>query len=609
MQFGRKLRLAMTIGAAASALSLGLIAPTVSSAAAPSGTITAAEGAGANPYYIFPYYSASVCSVANTSQFQVLMFRPLYWFGLGSSILLQPQLSTGNLPVYSNGNKTVTVTMKGWKFKDGQTVNAESVMFFLNMFKAVPQDFCTYAPGLGIPDQVASVRAVGTNKVIINLKSSVNPHWFTYNMLSTITPMPNAWDYSGPGTPAKCASGAYSAASTKVACTNVYNYLNKQGLNTSTFAGKMWQSGADGPWTLTKFDALGNATFQPNSKYSGPQKAMIKYFKLVAFTQTTAEENQLQAGAIDLGFVDPSILTAPAPAPGKAGPNWGQLSSRYNLISGFPYSTNYDMINFGGKSPNAAFFAQEYVRQALQQSIDQPGIIKNAFKNYAVPVISSIPPNTPASLSTPFANPFPFDLSKAAATFASHGWTKQGGNLTCTSPGSGANQCGPGIANGYQASINFEWISGTPSLETENSAIVADWNSLGITVHHDETSFNALFGVCPEAYAPNSTYDVCSWGGGWLFAPDYFPSGEPLWNPGASFNPGVYSDATMTSLIDASISQNVKLTAYAKYTATDIPAFWVPNNTFSSEVIKTLKSKIGFAPAPLENLTPEYLYY
>ncbi len=89
--------------------------------------------------------------MTNTSQFQVLMFRPLYWFGLAGDAGLQPTLSTGDLPAYSNQNRTVSLTTKGWKFADGQTVNGRSVLFFLNMYKAEPSEFCTYTKGSGYP--------------------------------------------------------------------------------------------------------------------------------------------------------------------------------------------------------------------------------------------------------------------------------------------------------------------------------------------------------------------------------------------------------------------------------------------------------------------------
>jgi len=130
MQFRRKVRLAITVGAVASALSMGLIAPAISGASAPSGTITFAEGPGANPNYIFPYMGCSFFSVDNINQFQELMYRPLYWFGLKAPAPTFRRCRLGMPPKFSNGNKTITIDMKGWKFADGQVVNAESVMFF-----------------------------------------------------------------------------------------------------------------------------------------------------------------------------------------------------------------------------------------------------------------------------------------------------------------------------------------------------------------------------------------------------------------------------------------------------------------------------------------------
>ena len=104
-----------------------------------------------------------------------------------------PSLSLADSPVYSNGNKTVTIKMKGWKFADGQTVNAQSVMFFLNMYKADPTAYAGYNPGYGIPDQVKNASGSG-NTVTINFTTSVNPNWLLYNYLSEITPFPNSWD-------------------------------------------------------------------------------------------------------------------------------------------------------------------------------------------------------------------------------------------------------------------------------------------------------------------------------------------------------------------------------------------------------------------------------
>ena len=110
--------------------------------------------------------------------------------------------------MFSHGDKTVTITMKGWKFADGQTVNAQSLMFFLNMYKADPKSFCGYNPGYGIPDQVSNAFAQG-NSVVIDFKTSVNPGWILYNYLVRADPDAR---HVGPDlghATSTCASGLY----------------------------------------------------------------------------------------------------------------------------------------------------------------------------------------------------------------------------------------------------------------------------------------------------------------------------------------------------------------------------------------------------------------
>jgi peptide/nickel transport system substrate-binding protein len=601
-----KIRVALILGAALATASTVLIAPGLSSASSTPQVFTIAEGANATPNYILPFYPPANCTVANTSQFQEMMYRPLYFFGLGASAALQTKLSTGDLAVYSNGNKTVTIDMKGWKFADGQTVDAESVMFFLNMYDAVPSGFCTYTKGLGIPDQIASASGTG-NTVTIKLKSSVSPLWFTNNELAVITPMANSWDLTSATKKSTCAAGKWGAASTLAACKAVQAYLNKTGANVTTFADTMWQSGVDGPYTLTTMDNLGNATFAANSKYSGPQKAQIPTVKLVAFTSDTAEQNQLEAGNIDWGYVDPSVLTSPAPSPGKAGKNYGPLASKFNLDITIPFSNNYMNLNFAD-GPNAKLINQLYFRQALESSLDQAAIVKNAFKNYASSSYDAVPPATPSSEVGKVTQPYKYNMKTAAGDFKSNGWTKKSGVLVCTSPGTTAGKCGAGITSGQKAALSVEYYSGVPSLTTEMNAAIANWTSLGITVKQTTGTFNDTAGSCPAAYNKSTAFDICNWGGGWLYAPDYYPSGEPLYLTGAGSNSGLYSSTKMDSLIKATLSTKVKLTAFAQFTASNLPVLWDPIVAVPNEFSKSLKSKIGFKDV-LETFTPEYFSF
>ncbi len=591
--------------AAVVSLTLGLSAATASGAVsarphAATGTIIAAEGATANPNYIFPYANCNVFSVANMNQFQMLMYRPLYWFGLGASTAYVPSLSVANTPVASNGGKTYTINLKGWKFADGQTVDANSVMFFLNMFEAVPGDYCGYNPGFGIPDQVASASGSG-NTVTITFKTAVNANWILYNYLSNITPMPTAWADAAGG--AACVTGAFGDSATNAACAKDYKYLDNLSNDTSTWTNSTWEAGTDGPWKLQSDDVLGNETFVPNPTYSGPQKAQVAKFELRAYTSTTAEETDLQNKAIQLGYVDPSDLPGNAPAPGKVGPNVSGIANNYNLTTGSVWGINYIALQYqvSGYNNDAvrdAEMSQLYIRQALQYGIDQPAIISSIDKNYGDPICSPEAPNTPKVIAPTVACAYNFSVSKALALFKSHGWKLEGGYQVCTT----ASKCGTGIPAGSKVTFDYSYLSAAASPAAARVAHIEmdAWKQIGFNIVGDPQGFNTAVKIC-------RTVDMCSWGGGWTYDPNYYPSGETLFSSTGGFNVGNYSDPKMDALIKAEDFGTAPLSGYLSYAATQLPDLWQPEGTGTGETAKSLKGVQ--APNPLENLMPEYLHY
>jgi len=572
-------------------------------------TITFAEGPGASPNYIFPYMSCATFSVATINAFILEMYRPVYWFGLGSSAAYVPTLSTANTPVFSNGNKTITITMKGWKFADGQTVNAESVMFNLNMYKADPSAYCGYNAGYGIPDQVASASGNG-NTVTINFTKSVNPNWLLYNYLSELTPMPNSWDITAPGKSSTCASGAYGAASTDAACKAVLKYLQGQASHTTTYTDAMWQSGVDGPWKLSAFDNLGNVTFIPNASYSGLQKAQVKSVKELAFASATAEQTALRSGTIDLGYVDNSVLTAQGTTK-KPGANWSAIANNYNLEVGAPWSVDYAAYNFNKKNPDAVFLNQLYIRQAIQMTVDQKAMIKKIYKGYGYVQINPLPPVTPSSISggASTTNPYSYDPTKALSLLRSHGWVLTAGTAECEKVGTSSSDCGAGITKGEKLTMSLEYGSGVPALALQVNTEVSEWKTIGITTKLLTVPFNSVVSDC---VGNSANWSICLWGAGWIYAPDYYPSGESLYVPGASFNIGAFSDPTLTAAVKTTTFGSASLKTFANIAAIDLPDLYQPNTTNNytgsgiGEVIKTLKSKIGFTPNSLENFMPEY---
>jgi peptide/nickel transport system substrate-binding protein len=193
----------------------------------------------------------------------------------------------------------------------------------------------------------------------------------------------------------------------------------------------------------------------------------------------------------------------------------------------------------------------------------------------------------------------------AQSLLAAHGWTVVGGVQTCTNPGTGAGQCGAGITAGYTLSLNVVWASGSPALDATMNAEIANWQKAGIAVTPSTASFNTVIGDC----SGGSGFELCSWGNGWTYSPNYYPSGEALFSSGGGFNVGSYSDPVMASLIAATTSGSANLTAYATYAAKQLPVLYQPQATVIREVLKSLKSSAGLSPNPLGNFMPEYFRF
>jgi peptide/nickel transport system substrate-binding protein len=282
------------------------------------GTATWAELPGSAPNMIFPFDPSGFFSVPNINEFQYLMYRPLYWFGQGSTPNLNLSLSVGKEPTYSNNDQTVTIDLNNYKWSNGEAMSAQDVVFWMNMMIANKSIFGAYVPGINaIPDDVTNVVATSPTTVTFTLNGTVNPNWYTYNNLSQVTPLPKAWDITATGgAPGSggCFSGAYNTAATNAACVKVFTFLagqagydpaNPKATNNSfsTYAtNPIWQV-VDGPWHLTSFDASGDVTMAPNSSYTGPVKPTLSKFVEVPYTAEPAEYNAVLGGKLDVGYL------------------------------------------------------------------------------------------------------------------------------------------------------------------------------------------------------------------------------------------------------------------------------------------------------------------
>ena len=153
--------------------------PAAATGAQHAGTVTWAEPPGAAPTWILPLYTSAADAVNDVNQFEQEMWRPLYWFGNGVEPTQIPAMSLANPPTWSNGDKTVTLTMKpNYRWSNGQPVTSRDVLFWFDEVKAAikedPANWGPYSPGLGIPDEVANVTTPNANTVVFTLKKAVN---------------------------------------------------------------------------------------------------------------------------------------------------------------------------------------------------------------------------------------------------------------------------------------------------------------------------------------------------------------------------------------------------------------------------------------------------
>jgi peptide/nickel transport system substrate-binding protein len=577
------------------------------------GTATVALPSGVTYNWIFPFYAITNASVYNGQQFQWLLYRPLYMFGnnTNTSVLINYPLSPAKAPVYSNGGKTVTVTMKGWKWSDGSAVDAKSLLFYMNMVVAEKTNWYAYSKGL-LPDNVVSYKATGPNTVTFQLDRAYSSLWFTYNQLAELTPMPLAWDVTKlGGAPGSGGCATDSASDGWAKCKAVYTFLTAQSKQAGTYASSPLWKVVDGPWKLSAFSTDGHVTMVPNPAYSGSPKPKLSAIKFVPFTSDSAEYTALKTGAVDVGNIPtqdlpPKPVNSPLPATNPLGSSW-------TLQPFYSYGIQYGQPNFN--NPQVGFMVRQlYIRQALQYIVDQPGISKAIWRGYATPTSGPAPTTLPNPYAPPIqkenggVGPYPFSIAKAKSLLTSHGWSEVGGVMTCQDPA----KCGTGIKKGQQLKLTFVYSTGVAAATATWQAIKSDASKAGITINLVGQSFDTIIGESAPCapMGPKCNIQVFAYGGWAYDGPGFEPTGEPLFATGAGSNSGNYSNPTMDRLITETHT-NSSLSVFhqfATFTAQQLPYMWVPSpNPY--EIIAVTNKLHNVKYNALFTLLPEYWYF
>ncbi|NNN03137.1 MAG: ABC transporter substrate-binding protein [Acidimicrobiaceae bacterium] len=562
--------------------------------AASSGNVIFALPPAVVPNYIFPIMSGTYYSNVNLYQFQALMYRPLYWFGQGTQPSFNESLSLANAPVYTNGGKTVTISMKKYAWGDGKPVTSEDVIFFMQMLKAETSIWPVYVPG-EFPDNVVSMSAPNASTVVFHLDKAYSQTWFLYNELSQITPLPqHAWDKES----AAGAVGNYTA--TPAGAKAVFNYITKQAQNPSAYATNPMWAVVDGPFKLKTFDSTtGTTVFVPNAKYSGPVKASYSSLTLEPFTTDTAEFNALRSGAVTYGYTPPQD-SSQIPVIASQG---------YTSSPWIGWSINYFPMNFNNPTVGS-IFRQLYFRQAFQELVNQPVDIKKALYGYGYPTYGPVPIQPKNNLSTPQEanNPYPYNPAKSVALLRAHGWSVQpGGTTTCAKPGSAMGDCGTGITKGEKMVFNLQYNNGFTYVSQFMQQMKSDLAKYdGIQLNLTTAPFNTVLANAVPCKGKTCTWQMENWGQGWSYGPDYYPTGESIFETGSNINEGSYSNPVNDANINAThvVSSTSALYKYENYLALQLPDVWQPDPDFQISEISNKLS--GVSQSSLLNFTPEF---
>ncbi|HEY2578860.1 MAG TPA: ABC transporter substrate-binding protein [Streptosporangiaceae bacterium] len=575
-------------------------------------TATWADVSGFTPNFIFPFTDAAHFGTWNIDDMQYLLYRPMYWYGDNESPTVDYNESLAGAPTWDSTGKVATVTLKPYKWSNGETVNSDSLMFWMNMMKAEKANWGGYVPPY-FPDNVVSYKAVGTNQFQLTFDKAYNQQWVLYNELSQLYPIPAAWDV----TSLTGASGSGGCDKSVAKCAKVYNFLIAQNRNLSGYAtSKIWGV-VDGPWKLSSFNPDGAATFVPNKSYSGPGKPKLTAFKEEQFASDTAEYNLLKSGpgasnGVQVGYAPYSDITSPTTNPMKAGAN--PLAANYKMIPWIGYGINYFPANFNNPTVGP-IIKQLYFRQALAYTVDDSAIIKSVYKGYGYVNTQGVPTLPSSSTLAPGLqnDQFPFNTGKARALLAANGWSASGDPATCVKPGTAAGDCGAGITKGEKLQFQVQYASGSQDLTTIMTAFQSDAGKAGIdlvisaqagqTITANDTS-------CSPSKATPCKWQMGNWGGGWIYAPDYYPSGEDLFAKGSLANYGSYNDPKNNQLIaNTLVAKNPQQAMYTweKYLAKQVPVIFMPQ--FANPLLEVANNLQGVVPNTFENIEPENWHY
>ncbi|WP_414039625.1 peptide ABC transporter substrate-binding protein [Acidithiobacillus sp. M4-SHS-6] len=451
------------------------------------------------------------------SQIITLMFRPLLWIGTNLKINWQQSIAK-SITVSPNGRRYI-IHLKPWRWSDGRPVTAQDTLACLRMIQEYGSRYPNAGMG-GMPGLIKKAIVMDPQTLKVTLKRAVNPIWFELNGLSQLFPVP-FWRWKH-----------YSM-------NELYKLQDNPGL----------VSVVDGPYKLEHFTQGRGISFVRNSSYSG-KPAALKYLHFKMYTSDASAFWALKTGVLQAGMIPHYLFDA----------RW-MVKGLQTCISNGGYGFNYVTLNF--TNPKVAFFREVKVREALALAVNQRQIIQTAFHGLGVPSFNPVP-TTPDTYLSPemkqlVADPaLAYNPSAAKKLLDDAGWKP-----------------GPeGIRIHGRQRLQFTMMvpDTSQTLIAVAELLKADWQTIGVDMRLRVLPFNLELAKLHPHGKWEASMIV------WSYNPDFYPSGDGLFNTDGGANYGQYSSSKMDTLIrESTQNKGIKyLYEYEDYAYEQQPVIFLP---------------------------------
>lgn len=451
------------------------------------------------------------------AQIIALMFRPLLW--IGTDLKINWRRSIAKSIVVSPDHRQFTIHIKVWRWSDGRPVTAEDAKACLTLIREYGIRYPNAGMG-GIPAIIKKVRVINPLTLKVTLNRAVDTTWFELNGLSQLFPVP-VWRWKH-----------YSI-----------DALYKLQVNPSMV------SVIDGPYKLQRFIPGREISFVRNAKYSG-NPATLEHLRFKMYTSDANAFWALKTGVIQAGMIPHYLYNAR-----------GMVKDLKTCVSNGGYGFNYVALNF--TNPKVAFLRNVQVRRALALAVNQLQIIKTAFHGFGVPSFNPVPTNPDTYLSPEMrklvADPaLAYNPLEAKRLLVEAGWI------------SGPD--GIRIRAGQKLRFTMMVPDTSQTLITVAELLKADWQNIGVDMRLRVLPFNLEL----AKLHPHGKWDASMIV--WSYDPDYYPSGDGLFNSGGGTNYGDYNNPMMDRLIRDSAEKNgiSFLYKYENYAYSQQPVIFLP---------------------------------